>query len=247
MRMVSKGRMALVFAVLAASASTTAELGCSTSADGAVDSAIPDVSSGNDSSGMRDREVQKEGSVCAPKALPGYQPPPFRPAVPQQNACGPSQIQSFYTLCVGPQSNGTMCQLWTSQNKSCEACLETAESALAWGALVFATDGYHPNAGGCIATLGYLECAKRAQALWACGDAACHDDCPLTEDGGNTAYEVCRTAAKSSVCKTYGDAVDLACPIPLGAGEGGSIALCLQSDLQAFYMAFAPILCAAGG
>jgi hypothetical protein len=238
-------RYFLVLFSVAHGAAIAAACGSSTNA---VDSGIPDAMGGNDASGMKDRAtIPSDGSGCAPKNLTGYQPPPFIPPLPQQNVCTPAQIQAFYDACVGPNADTTACQFWTAQNKKCEACVETGEGAMAWGALVYVANDYLPNRAGCIATLGHLECAKRASALWACTDAACHDDCPPAEDGGNTAYDACRTAAAGSVCKPYSDEVETVCPAPLGKADGSSIALCLQSDLQAFYMAFAPILCGAGG
>lgn len=191
---------------------------------------------------MSDRVYSQDGSICTPKDLTGFLPPAFTPPVPTQNVCTPAQIQAFYANCVGDQSTIPGCQLWSANNKSCNACVATADSATAWGALVYAADGYRTNPSGCIATLGFLDCAKREDALWACTDAACHENCPPDPDGGSDSYEACRTAAASSVCKVYKAEVDAACPM-----DGASIALCLQSDLQKFYMAFAPILCSSGG
>lgn len=211
------------------------------------DSGITDASIGNEGS-VKDRVgPPSDGSGCMPKNLASWMPPAFVPPVPQQNACTGTQIQKFYDSCIGPQSTANACQYWISLNKKCDACLESTDGAMASGAIIYTSDGYRPNASGCIATLGYLDCAKRASALWACKDAACRDNCPAGDDAGNAELDACRTAAAGSVCKVYGDEVDTTCPAPLGKGEGSSVAFCLQSDLQAFYMAFAPVLCGAGG
>lgn len=95
---------------------------------------------------------------------------------------------------------------------------------------------YVANRSGCIATLGYLDCAKRLDALWACTDASCSDVCMVSGLAG------CRTAAEASVCKMYRSDADAVCPM-----DGSSLSLCLQDPLQKFYLAFAPILCSSGG
>jgi len=225
---------------------------CTTSNMMPGDSGIESGDSGNDDSGMKDRTgSMMDAALCAPQDLGAWQPPPFVPPVPQQNVCNSAQIKSFYTFCVGPQATANQCQSFAAGAKKCDACLETAESELAWGALVLSADGYRPNAEGCIATLGFLECAKRARSLSACTDASCKSVCPPPQppmdDGGNAALDACRSAAQTSVCKAFSADVDAACPIPLGKGEGSSVSECLQTDLQAFYMAFAPLLCGAEG
>jgi len=164
--------------------------------------------------------------------------------VPQQNACTAMQIKDFYDKCVGDQATAQACQLWSGNpnNKSCNACLATGDSQPAWGALVYVGGNYSPNTGGCIATLGFPECAKRRDALDACTTAACHDNCPPDADGGTSELDACRTAASTTVCKAYQSEVDANCPM-----DASSLSLCLQTDLQKFYMAFAQILCSSGG
>jgi hypothetical protein len=216
-------------------------IGCSSENAAPTDGGAMDATNGFDAT-RSDVVYSPDGAVCKPKDLTGFQPPMYTPPIPQQNACTAQQIQDFYDKCVGDQSTVQGCQLWSANNKACNACLGTAESDLAWGALVYATDGYRPNTTGCIATLGFSDCAKREDALWACTTAACHDNCPPDADGGTSDFDACRTAASTSVCKAFQSEVSTSCPM-----DSSSIALCLQTDLQKFYMAFAPILCSSGG
>ena len=127
--------------------------------EGGVDGAPP-----NDAS-LSDRVYSQDGSVCKPKDLTGFQPPMFTSPVPAQNVCTPAQIQAFWDKCVGDQASTTACQIWSANNKACNACVATAESATAWGALVYGANGYRTNPSGCIATLGFLHQMSR------------HEDC----------------------------------------------------------------------
>jgi len=174
--------------------------------------------------------------------------PTWVPPLPQSNSCTASQIDDFYTVCLGPGATDDACGTWTgaSANASCGGCLKTQSTAKAYGALIeFPGNVVELNEAGCVALAEScnLPCAKTWLASIECREAACTSTyCPVQSDQISCAM----TAAACSACEGYEKAAD--CMMDLEgpghlAGEWCAIGATDNGPTQTDYTSLATFMC----
>jgi hypothetical protein len=158
---------------------------------------------------------------------------------------GPDPIQVYYDDCFGSGMTKAACDGFAASNPTCQACIESAASATAYGPLVLANGFVEANVAGCIEieAPSYFACAQAQQALSDCELAACAANCPVVDQSSLLDYEVCAAEADQGGCLAYNEA-SLCLQDEVEAGASSSPeALCLSTTFQAFYAAIVPVFC----
>jgi hypothetical protein len=192
-------RVAVLLVAFACGGSTAGnDGGTDASTDvGATDGASTDVSD------AASADVSDGAFVCSPELPDTYAPTWILPNAPT-SACTATQIQTLYDDCLGPSSNGSLCNTFLAQsnNKTCEACLESPITASTYGATIEWHSGssLDINVGGCIALidgdLSATGCGAKYEAWLSCQIAACSYCPPGT-------YTSCATPAETTTCGAY--------------------------------------------
>jgi len=186
------------------------------------------------------------GGTCAPGDVSTFMPPAYKPAKKTAGACTQTFITSFYDNCLAPNATMATCAPWGSSgdatHKACAACLITADSASAYGALIEHKGTVSVNIPGCMElkdSANGLTCAKAYQASEMCNDAACAANCPVTDDASFQLYQACVQQAAANGCKTYSQAAACA-----NAEADGGASVCFQGmTFQDLYNSVAPVFC----
>ena len=213
----------------------------STKHDGGGDGGV--IHPGGDSGTTGDADP----GACMPGDVSTFTPPAYVPAKKTAGACTATQISSFYDGCLAPNSTMTTCAPFgstgTAANKACAACIVSADTASAYGALIEQKGLVSVNIPGCIELKdagGGLACAKSYQASEKCNDAACAANCPVTDDASFQLYQACVQQAAANGCKTFSTAA--ACAD--AEADGGLAAACFQGQtFQDLYNSVVPVFC----
>ena len=169
------------------------------------------------------------------------------PPVPRSHPCSSTQIDAFYTACVGSTASGSNCGSWTTStvNLACRACLETPSSATSYGVLIaYPGNVVELNEAGCVALAEpcNLPCAETWLASVQCREAACAPTfCPNQSD-----QIACATqAAACSACEGYAQVSS--CMTDLSGPSHPAGMLCSigssATPTQAEYTAVAAFMC----
>jgi hypothetical protein len=181
---------------------------------------------------------------CAPVPQTNFQPSWIPPAAPRP-ACTTAQLDSYIQCRIdndnAPGTTPTSCKPWvtnvTTANILCLKCIETDDSANAWGALVDhqKTGTTNINYAGCFALAeGKTDgsgCGGSVQTAAECTQAACGAACPVDSSGnGLDALNTCIQTAGSGTCATYQTAADNCFNVDSGATQA-----CLGPDPNDFW------------
>jgi hypothetical protein len=192
---------------------------------------------------------------CHPGNVETFVPAAYRhPTPPGQGACvssddgGLDPIEQYYEDCFGSGMTKAACDGFAAANPTCKACIESAETATAYGPLVLANGFVEANVAGCIEleSPSNFACAQAQQALSDCELAACAANCVVVDQASLLAYENCATEADQAGCLAYDTAaMCLSQEVEAGA-SGDPESICLATTFQAFYAAIVPLFCGAG-
>lgn len=187
------------------------------------------------------------GPPCAPGDVTAFKPK-WVPPIVNLNACTDVQISDFFTKCWSSTSTSAACNAWQglAGNKTCLGCLQTDETANAYGAIVVHMGYGDVNVSGCLAVvLGDTTssgCAAKDQSITECEQAACQPTCPVTDSATLTTLTNCESAAGKGGCASY---VSMACDLSdAGIQDSGmDPSACYGSDFPSYFANVAPILC----
>ncbi len=216
---------------LACGGTTAADdAGADATADVHKDVQLPDV-------GIPDVPVDT-GSACVPSLLDAYTPSWVPPASPQ-SVCTPSQIQTLYDECVGPNRSAGACNAFegVTANVTCTSCVETPLGSSAYGATMTwnNANAQVANVAGCVALVdgdtSSTGCGAKYQAWDACVIDAC-DYCPPGT------FTSCSTVARTTTCGAYEAAAQCA--------NDPKYAICHQTTFESYFTTFGAMFCAAG-
>jgi hypothetical protein len=180
---------------------------------------------------------------CAPRAITGFQVPPYVHAQSQMFGCNiDSEDYWFAQQCFGDAATLETCADFADSglpdggpeagpvivDQTCPACLVTPEDTDAGtygpaiqGAVVV------PNIAGCIELADQsdagLGCAMTVQAAAACVEYACKSSCPVTNDLSRAAYLACSNSAATGVCATYTQAATLCIGAEIGDSGASNV------------------------
>jgi hypothetical protein len=182
------------------------------------------------------------GDACRPRNLGPWVHAWKPPKAPAPSACTDMQIQRQYALCEDDVTYDALaCKAFQRDpaNSACRACLFSTEDESTYGAIVIMRDRSEmANVAGCI---GWLEgdltaggCGAKYQAVNACFDAACRDDCT-----GNAEYLQCRKWARDGVCSMYAD--DMSC-----ANRASYSTCATATTFQEYFFLMARFFCSSG-
>ncbi len=228
--------------------------GCnSLSTAGGVTSVLLPSADGGGSGATTPSDASSAGTSCHPGNVETFVPSPYRhPTPPGQGACvatdgGTDPIQTYYDDCFGSGMTKTACDGFAVSNPTCKACIESAESAAAYGPLVLTNGFVEANVAGCIEleSPSNFACAQAQQALSDCELAACGANCVVVDQTSLLAYEKCATEADQTGCLAYATSAQcLGAEVEAGA-SGDPESVCLASTFEAFYAAIVPLFCGA--
>lgn len=225
--------------------------GCNSLPDGAGSSALLPSSEGGSGGPAPTEDASPVGTSCQPGNVETFVPTAYRHAAPTgQGACVPSDggldpIQTYYDDCFGPSMTKAACDAFGTSNPTCQACIESAATASAYGPLVLANGFVEANVAGCIEVEAPPDfaCAQAQQALSDCELAACAANCPVVDQTSLLAYEQCAAEADQGGCLAY-ETASLCLQAEVEAGSGSDPeAPCLSTTFQAFYTAIVPVFC----
>ncbi len=198
------------------------------------------------------------GTSCHPGNVETFVPAAYRhPTPPGQGACvstdggldgGLDPIQAYYEDCFGSGMTKAACDGFAAANPTCKACIESAETATAYGPLVLANGFVEANVAGCIEleSPSNFACAQAQQVLSDCELAACAANCVVVDQASLLAYENCATEADQTGCLAYDTgAMCLGQEVEAGAGEGPE-SICSATTFEEFYDAIVPLFCGEG-
>jgi hypothetical protein len=225
--------------------------GCNSLPDGAGVSEILPSADGGGGASFPSEDASPMGTSCHPGNVETFVPTAYRHATPTgQGAClpsdgGPDPIQVFYDDCFGSGMTKAACDGFAVSNPACQACIESAATATAYGPLVLANGFVEANVAGCIEVEAPSDfaCAQAQQALSDCELAACAANCPVVDQASLVAYEQCAAEADQGGCLAY-DTASLCLQNEVEAGASSAPeALCLSTTFEAFYAAIVPVFC----
>jgi hypothetical protein len=225
--------------------------GCNSLPDGAGASEVLPSADGGAAGVTPVNDAAPIGTSCHPGNVETFVPTAYRHATPSgQGACsssdgGADPIQAYYEDCFGSGMTKAACDGFAASNPTCQACIESAATATAYGPLVLANGFVEANVAGCIEVEAPSEfaCAQAQQALSDCELAACAANCPVVDQSSLLAYEECAAEADQGGCLAY-DTASLCLQEEVEAGASSAPeALCLSTTFQAFYAAIVPIFC----
>ncbi len=196
---------------------------------------LPDTSQGDTT----------QPNVCVPADTSAFKPN-WVPPVHDVNACSDVQIQDYWSNCYDKTTaSQPKCSAWVKvpANKACLGCLDTPDTALAYGTLIGHKGFTSANQPGCVAVLTNDVTANGCGAKIAASDECQHVACQACSDAISSAdpqtfkdFLTCLTNAAKTVCKTYTQAV---C-----ADAGADLSACgPHSAFQDYYFGIAPVLC----
>jgi hypothetical protein len=227
--------------------------GCNSLSDGGATSVLLPSTDGGGLGSTTPIDASTAGTSCHPGNVETFVPAPYRHPTPSgQGACvatdgGPDPIQEYYEDCFGSGMTKAACDGIAASNPTCKACIETAETAAAYGPLVLTNGFVEANVAGCIEleSPSNFACAQAQQALSDCELAACAANCAVVDQTSLLAYEKCAGEADQTGCLAYDTAAScLGTEVEAGAsGEAESV--CLASTFEAFYAAIVPLFCGA--
>jgi hypothetical protein len=146
---------------------------------------------------------------CAP-TLTGFAAA-THPAVSTKGACTAAQVQGYYDACLGPNAATQACANWPTAWPSCNTCLFGASNVTGtgWGPILEYPLVIAVNQGGCVALdrPTATDCASALDAQLECAHAACDQVC----NASLAVNQDCLTAALTSACASYTQAVTTAC------------------------------------
>jgi hypothetical protein len=225
--------------------------GCnSLSAASGASSPLP-TADGNTAAEPPTEDAASVGTSCHPGNVETFVPAAYRHSAPAgQGACvstdgGPDPIAAYYNDCFGSGMTKAACDGFALANPTCNACIETAETASVYGPLVLSDGFVQANIAGCIEleSPSNLACAQAQQALSDCELAACAANCPVVDQASLVLYEQCANQADGAGCLAYySAALCLQTEVEAGAGSGPESA-CLAPTFEAFYAAIVPVFC----
>lgn len=227
--------------------------GCNSLSDASASSVSVPTADGGGGGAPTTNDASAAGTSCHPGNVETFVPAPYRhPTAPGQGACvatdgGPDPIQAYYEDCFGPGMTKAACDGFAVSNPTCTACIESTESAAAYGPLVLANGFVEANVAGCIEleSPSNFACAQAQQALSDCELAACAANCVVVDQTSLLAYEKCSSEASQTGCMAY-DTAALCLGAEVEAGASGDAeSVCLPSTFQAFYEAIVPLFCGA--
>ncbi|MFO0675535.1 MAG: hypothetical protein U0169_03315 [Polyangiaceae bacterium] len=211
------------FVLAIAFVAVTASAACSSKTPGSDDSEFGDKDGGSDAAGNAGSGGSAgsggtagtagagdggAGGSCSPATVGTYTPPTLKPIVGwKTGACTTAQIGDFVTACL--LNNDANCKTFmdAAANKTCMACIETPESAAAYGAFVSTSGGVFDNTYGCMEHYK-AGCGSSAATADKCGELACATACTGKNDD---AVKACLEIAGKGTCKNYVDTANANC------------------------------------
>jgi hypothetical protein len=212
---------------------------------------LPNSGDGGGGGSGTTEDAPAVGTSCHPGNVETFVPTAYRHATPTgQGAClssdgGPDPIQVYYDDCFGSNMTKAACDGFAASNPTCQACIQSAATANAYGPLVLANGFVEANVAGCIEIEAPTDfgCAQAQQALSDCELAACAANCPVVDQSSLLAYEQCAAEAAQGGCLAY-ETASLCLPDEVEAGAGSTPeAVCLSTTFEAFYAAIVPAFC----
>lgn len=192
---------------------------------------------------------EASASVCDPQSVSGFQPQWVPPQPWKQNVCSSQQIAGYYAACLTPPISVSTCDAFVSANAACAACVATADTAPAAGAVVWHEhDAYWTvNVAGCIARATGNPSGTGCGATYAAAIACRQQSCNACWEGLSSTttfaqFSTCEEEAGASTCATFADAVPTACG-NLAQGPGSVCMPPSGSTAQEAYMQIAPLFC----
>jgi hypothetical protein len=189
------------------------------------------------------------GQLCGPVDLPGFFPPPYRPANLVQNVCTPELVQQNYNACIKGEPQGE-CDLLFREGGAQEACgaclMPTLRDAVNYGPLLKLMNtsetffAYETNTAGCLELKGDIDCAQAVQGREFCLRTACYEYCPpdnaqLYEES----YIPCKQRAAEGTCASFVEAAGCILDSP-------AVDACLGEDFESTAVKIGIVFCAGG-
>jgi hypothetical protein len=187
--------------------------------------------------------------TCEPVDLPGFFPPPYRPAKLVQDVCTPELVQQNFNACIKGEPQGECDLLFEpgGAEEACGACLKwTLRDAVNYGPLLKLenTSGtffaYETNTAGCLELKGDMECAEVVQGREFCLRTACFENCP--PDNAQLYEQIyipCKQAAAEGTCASFVEAAGCILDSP-------AVDACTGSDFESTAVKIGIVFCAGG-
>jgi hypothetical protein len=219
----------------------------------------PHASSAGDSASPNDGGTASDAPLaCPPANLDEWNAGNYHHAeTPQPSACNALLMNDYYASCLGASSSADVCnQSWgageDTAHATCQTCILTPSSSMAWGPLVDYGTGGDGGAGGtvainvagCVELLdpSQLSCAMSVQLADECQHEACDPGCPVSDITSFDNWQACITASAQGVCLSYLESA--AC---VNAEDAGPAAACVSGQtFQDEFFAVATLFCGGG-
>jgi len=245
----ASGPAGLLVAVFVASAPSG---GCASLSDSSAESYPAwDASAGGDGANLPGASA--DASSCRPGSVQTFQAVAYHPAGAFCGQCTPLQVSDYYADCLDPTtSSPDACNSFAKQSAAqgaCAACIQTPDTAAAYGPLVTSGTLVRANVGGCIQLTDprALACAKAKQAALACELLACQANCPVSsaDPVSLQGYAACAAAADGAGCQAFAQAAECSAGDAGGDADGSAsqVAICLATDFKTFYDEVVPLFC----
>lgn len=195
MQFIKSASLVSVIVLAAAAAACSSSTPSNPVSDGGATDAKKDTATVQDTGTGTD----SGGGSCKPGDVTAFAPTgPHDSAAAKPGTCTQVQIDDYVGKCYDKLTKDTTaCTAWAKDalNKVCLTCADTQESAAKWGPLVEKTGIISANIVGCFAAKGDTACATALANADQCGEAACSENCPVSDDPSFQLYQACRNKA----------------------------------------------------
>ena len=189
-------------------------------------------------------------ATCAPALPAGFAPAWKGPGV-DTTKCLKTQLQGYADACLGQPYDPGKCDAFKQANAACAACLETDDTATAYGPIIWHSQRlfFTVNIAGCIsieqADPTGATCAAAYQADVVCKETAC-TSCFFIASPSFDTFAACEKTAGSSVCQTYAPPEATKCASAHAADAASTT--CFPNASQGtvdLFLQIAPLFCGA--
>lgn len=194
-----------------------------------------------------DAGATPETSVtCAPADVTNFSPTFPSSLELHRGACTPEHIAAYYRECLGAEASAAKCSAFTSSGWSyarCVECLQPAPSTGVLGAVIDDHGTRRANVAGCVegstnSTIVFA-CGHAIRAKLECTNAACVENCRITDRYSSIAFDECVKASEKTACAKYVKAA-AAC---VQALEGEAMACTAGKTFDEQYQNVATLMC----
>jgi hypothetical protein len=190
------------------------------------------------------------GDGCTPQPLGTFSPTWRPPTATHQNVCTAAQISDHFEVCYGPFATQVDCDAFEADptNSACMTCMITPDSAASHGPLIRVPGAPgidYLNLAGCVAVYESCNqaCAEKIQESFQCGQAACQDVCPLTEEDIFSYWdnEFCLEDSASQCCLQVNNEASMCIETLIDPSHAANV--CFAGTGEEFYNRVVPLFC----